>query len=68
MGLMLLLALLLLVPVPQPVLANVPKFYVDSMMSLVLVPYDVPVNTTIYRVKASDSDSHYPLEFLLPGE
>ena len=60
--------LLLLLPTLRPVMSNVPRIYVDTVMSLVKVPADVPINTTIYRVKAADSDKHYPLKFWLPGE
>ena len=63
-----LLLLALLLPALHPVKSNVPKIYVDTVMSLVKVPADVPVNTTIYRVKAADSDKDYPLKFWLPGK
>ena len=62
-------ALLVLVPaLLVPATAVVPQFVMSSNMALVLVPSDVTVNTTIYRVKATDGDSDYPLQFLLPGE
>ncbi|CAG7716939.1 unnamed protein product, partial [Allacma fusca] len=46
---------------------NYPLLDVDTNMRIVLVPYDTPVGTTIYRLKASDSDNNFPLAFEVLG-
>ncbi|CAL8106639.1 unnamed protein product [Orchesella dallaii] len=46
---------------------NYPVLDVDTNMRIVLVPYDTPVGTIIYRLRASDSDNNFPLSFEVLG-
>lgn len=44
-----------------------PVFDPSTLMRLVLVPTDAAVGSVIYRVRASDPDFDYPLNFELIG-
>lgn len=45
-----------------------PVFDPSTLMRLVLVPADAVVGSVIYRVRASDPDFDYPLQFELIGK
>uniref|UniRef100_A0A182MS56 Cadherin domain-containing protein n=1 Tax=Anopheles culicifacies TaxID=139723 RepID=A0A182MS56_9DIPT len=45
-----------------------PKFDVSTRMRLVLVPADATVGSVIYRLRASDEEFEYPLQFELVGD
>lgn len=45
-----------------------PVFDPSTLMRLVLVPADAAVGSVIYRVRASDPDFDYPLQFELIGK
>lgn len=47
--------------------AGDPVFDPGTLMRLVLVPADAAVGSVIYRVRASDPDFDYPLQFELIG-
>ena len=40
-----------------------PVFDYSNNMRLVLLPADTKLNSVIYRLRASDADEHYPLQF-----
>lgn len=44
-----------------------PKFDPSTRMGLVLVPADATVGSVIYRLRASDEEFEYPLQFELVG-
>ena len=46
---------------------NFPLLDVDTNMRIVLVPHDMPIETTFYRIKATDSDHNFPLSFEVLG-
>ncbi|XP_041766213.1 cadherin-86C isoform X4 [Anopheles merus] len=45
-----------------------PKFDPSTRMGLVLVPADATVGSVIYRLRASDEEFEYPLQFELVGD
>lgn len=45
-----------------------PKFDPSTRMRLVLVPADATVGSVIYRLRATDDEFDYPLQFELMGE
>lgn len=45
-----------------------PKFDPSTRMRLVLVPADATVGSVIYRLRATDDEFEYPLQFELVGE
>jgi hypothetical protein len=49
------------------VLGMDPKFDPSTRMRLVLVPSDAAVGSVIYRLRASDDEIDYPLQFDLTG-
>ena len=44
-----------------------PVFDYSNNMRLVLLPADTKLNSVIYRLRASDADEHYPLQFTAYG-
>lgn len=50
------------------VFAGDPQFDPTTLMELVLVPADTEIGTIIYRLRASDIDFDYPLQFELLGK
>lgn len=48
--------------------ANDPKFDPATRMRLVLVPADAQVNSVIYRIRATDDELDYPLQFEMVGD
>lgn len=44
-----------------------PKFETSTKMRLVLVPADAAVGSVIYRLRATDEEFDYPLQFELVG-
>lgn len=44
-----------------------PKFDPSTRMRLVLVPADAAVGSVIYRLRATDEEFDYPLQFELSG-
>jgi hypothetical protein len=52
----------------QQVAANYPLFDESTTMRVLLVPWDTRVGSAIYRLRATDSDYDYPLEFDVQGE
>lgn len=63
---------LLLVPLLafllQPVSAADPRFDPTTRMRLVLVPADAQVGSVIYRIRATDEEFDYPLQFDMVGD
>ena len=59
--------LLLWCVAPAAVLANLPTFDEDSRMRILLLPVTTRVDTVIYRLRASDPEFDYPLQFSLVG-
>lgn len=47
----------------KPAVANLPTFDEDSRMRILLLPVTTRVDTVIYRLRASDPDFDYPLQF-----
>ena len=47
---------------------NKPVLDVSNNMRLVLLPSDTKMGTVIYKLRASDSEEHYPLQFRVYGE
>lgn len=45
-----------------------PKFDPSTAMRLVLVPADAAVGSVIYRLRATDEEFDYPLQFELVGK
>lgn len=45
-----------------------PKFDPSTRMRLVLVPADATVGSVIYRLRATDEEFDYPLQFELAGK
>lgn len=45
-----------------------PKFDPSTRMRLVLVPADAQVGSVIYRLRATDEEFEYPLQFELVGK
>lgn len=45
-----------------------PRFDPTTLMRLVLVPADAAVGSVIYRLRATDEDFDYPLQFDLVGD
>ena len=45
-----------------------PVFDYSNNMRLVLLPADTKLGTVIYRLRASDADEDYPLEFTAYGK
>jgi hypothetical protein len=45
-----------------------PKFDPSTRMRLVLVPADASVGSVIYRLRATDEEFDYPLQFELVGK
>lgn len=63
------LVLLLLVALScHPVSASEPKFDPTTRMRLVLVPADAQVGSVIYRIRATDEEFDYPLQFEMVGD
>jgi hypothetical protein len=52
----------------QQVAANYPLFDESTRMRVLLVPWDTRVGSAIYRLRATDSDYDYPLEFDVQGK
>ena len=50
------------------IVAVKPVFDYSNNMRLVLLPADTKLNSVIYRLRASDADEHYPLQFTAYGE
>jgi hypothetical protein len=50
------------------VLCMDPKFDPSTRMRLVLVPADASVGSVIYRLRATDEEFDYPLQFELVGK
>lgn len=61
-------AWLLVVGLAAVARAGEPVFDPSTLMRLVLVPADAAVGSVIYRVRASDPDFDYPLQFELIGK
>ncbi|XP_037974963.2 cadherin-86C [Plutella xylostella] len=61
-------AWLLVVGLAAVARAGEPVFDPSTLMRLVLVPADAAVGSVIYRVRASDPDFDYPLQFELIGQ
>lgn len=51
-----------------PVTATDPKFDPTTRMRLVLVPADAQVGSVIYRIRATDEEFDYPLQFEMVGD
>lgn len=62
------LALLTLLATCATVHAADPKFDPSTRMRLVLVPADAAVGSVIYRLRATDEEFDYPLQFELTGD
>lgn len=62
------LLLLILLQVAPSILAGDPQFDPSTLMKLVLVPADAAVGSVIYRLRATDIDFDYPLQFELLGK
>lgn len=60
--------LLALLAITQPSHAVDPKFDPSTRMRLVLVPADAAVGSVIYRLRASDEEFDYPLQFELVND
>lgn len=48
--------------------ANYPVFEAAGQLKQLLVPADVHIGSVIYRLRASDSDHDYPLQFDATGK
>eukprot|EP00094_Tigriopus_californicus_P003115 TCALIF_02997-PA protein Name:"Similar to Cad86C Cadherin-86C (Drosophila melanogaster)" AED:0.15 eAED:0.15 QI:164/0.72/0.58/1/1/1/12/0/720 len=48
--------------------ANKPVFDLSNNMRLVLLPADTKLGTVIYKLRASDADEDYPLQFRVSGD
>eukprot|EP00095_Tigriopus_kingsejongensis_P012458 maker-scaffold696_size110080-snap-gene-0.13 protein:Tk12458 transcript:maker-scaffold696_size110080-snap-gene-0.13-mRNA-1 annotation:"cad86_drome ame: full" len=48
--------------------ANKPVFDLSNNMRLVLLPADTKMGTIIYKLRASDADEDYPLQFKITGD
>ncbi|XP_035778498.1 cadherin-86C-like isoform X3 [Anopheles albimanus] len=66
--LLLLFATLTLLAVARTVAGLDPKFDPTTSMRLVLVPTDATVGSVIYRLRATDDEFEYPLQFELVGD
>lgn len=66
-GLWLLLVVLLSIA-PHSTTAADPKFDPTTRMRLVLVPSDAAVGSVIYRIRATDEEFDYPLQFDMVGD
>lgn len=60
--------LIWLVQAGSYVTATDPKFDPSTRMRLVLVPADATVGSVIYRLRATDEEFDYPLQFELVGD
>lgn len=60
--------LLLLLLLAHSTHASNPKFDPTTRMRLVLVPADAQVNSVIYRIRATDEEFDYPLQFEMVGD
>lgn len=49
------------------VAANKPVFDLSNNMRLVLLPADTKMGTIIYKLRASDADEDYPIQFRVTG-
>lgn len=49
-------------------LGNKPVFDLANNMRVVLLPSDTKVGTIIYKLRASDADEDYPLQFSAFGK
>lgn len=59
--------LLLIICVPFAVIA-MPRFDPTATMQNVLVPADAAVGSEIYRLRATDTEFNFPLDFVLEGD
>ena len=50
------------------VMANKPVFDLSNNMRLVLLPADTKMGTIIYKLRASDADEDYPIQFRVTGK
>lgn len=48
--------------------ANYPVFEAANQLKRLLIPADVHIGSVIYRLRASDHDHDYPLQFDATGE
>lgn len=60
--------LLVLAGLVQRAVGLDPKFDPSTRMRLVLVPADAQVGSVIYRLRATDEEFEYPLQFELVGK
>lgn len=60
--------LVLLLTLSRTTTAADPKFDPTTRMRLVLVPADAQVGSVIYRIRATDEEFDYPLQFDMVGD
>ena len=59
---------ILLMLLPNTIIGVKPVFDYSNNMRLVLLPADTKLGSVIYRLRASDGDEDYPLEFTAYGK